>query len=426
MERKYWNIVACLLPFNIFISELGGYGFRTSIPLLIGFVILVPSCFLGNKIRIEKKSVLKISPLLVIGILNLIFGIIYKIPTYIAYGFIFSFQLPCILLKFNKDSLRNFARRFAGWVVIFGGIGLFLAICLVPIEDKQYCGLTENPNQWGEWQVIIITSALHLVFSSIPKSRKMAVTIVLALSVSNVIFCKSRTTLLAMLAVVFAYALYSTFNFKILAKQFLCICLTCVLVFPIAFYSLQNIPNVTCKLLSNLVSNQITDNVGNKDNNSLSSLIDSVWDRYSKGINDGASFSSGRFEIWKVYASELSFKGHKPDQLIAYPDEDNSAKEDAHNTFLQIGYQNGLIGMLALIIIVVVLGIFYLMKFLYREITLDEVYYASLYLIAVVYMMLSSSFGPYNSFTLIGFWIFSLGGYATLMNNRYMIENIGD
>lgn len=428
MERRYWSVVAFLLPINIFLSELGVYRFRTSIPLLIGFVVLIPSCFIGKKIAVNKENIIMCLPLLAIGILNLLYGIIYMVPTYIAYGFIFSLQLPCFLLKIDKEELMIFAKKFAKWIVVFGAIGLLLATCLVQIDTGQYCGLTGNPNQWGEWQVIIIASSMYLAYSSVSKLQKIAISVVFALAVSNIIFCKSRTTLLATLLVLFAYAIYAIWNKKKFGKQFLCMCLTCILIFPISFYATQNLPVVSNKLLSNLITtNQTSENEVNHNDPTVENLFDSVKDRYTKGISNDSSFSSGRFEIWKVYFSKLRIRGHRPDPLNVYTNGDGELVGlDAHNTFLQIGYQNGWVGMLALIIIVGVLGLFYFKRFLRREITVDELHCAALYLIAGVYMMLSSSFGPYNSFTLIGFWIFSLGCYATSRNSRCMIENIGD
>ena len=155
---------------------------------------------------------------------------------------------------------------------------------------------------------------------------------------------------------------------------------------------------------------------GNEDESFFLSAVE----RYKKGIGDGASFSSGRFEIWKTYLNEIELTGHSPDAISIYHDRPE-IKLDAHNSFIQAAYQCGITGGIMLTVITFSTGMFYLVRFIKKRghmEELSEAYYISLFLSACVYMMLSSSFGPYNSFTLIGFWLFSVGYYVNYRSDK--------
>lgn len=394
---------------NIFIANLGLYAGRTSIPLLIASISLVA---MSGWILFKNKeanifSIKKILPLIVLGIIFGVYGLIFVVPTYILYAFIFLFQIPLFVLSIDKETLHRIFSVFAKWYILFYCIYLLGALALQPIGEGQYCGILVNPNLWGE---CVGTSVIIILFMLEETKKRNYIIFLYALmgiTLTNVFFSRSRTTLLAVVAVLIVYAIYNLKERKQILKKFLCIALACVILLPTTFGILNYMtPNTSAFIFDKLDISMGNHSSNGEDNDKLGfgSVISSSADRYLKGLNDNDSFSSGRTDIWKIYISKIEMVGHEPDDLVVTVYDEIEYKTNAHNTFLQVAYYGGIPAFIIFAIHILMIGIFYLKKLIFEN--LDTIEFISIAFLAQagIYMILSNSFGPYNAFSVIGYW----------------------
>lgn len=421
IKKKGYDIVISismgLIILNLSLSNAGIYDGRTSPPLLAGSMILMffDIFLIYQKREVTKINLGKICLIFIMGILFFIYGILFFVPTYILYAFIFLFQMPLTLLAIDKEILSKMAYYFAQWSIIMYAIIIIVSFVCAPISEKQYCGIMGNPNLWGEFLIFSLISILY----NFEKSKKNMIRgfalIMVGINIAEVVFSRSRTSMLAVVMILGCYVVYLLLNRKSLRKRVICMVVCCIITMPFTYMVLTSVAPVT----SNALGIEF-----NEDGQTFGDAISDTKDRYLKGINDSGDFSSGRVDIWREYISRISFLGHAPDPIYieGYSDSEDHSVAYAHNTFIQIGYQGGIITLVAYFMIFIIVSIYLIKKLVKKEINTDNFYYISYFVYGFIYMMLANPFGPYNSYAMIGYWMFVVPAVFIDKCNRLKIE----
>ncbi len=407
-DKMYITVFVGLFTLNLFLSNLGVYGGRTSPTLLMSsMILLIFSCLMiGFRQKGTRFPVKRWIPFIAIGILFFIYGIKFKVPTYIVYAFIFLFQMPIFIFSIDRETLTKIILSFSKWFVLFYSLYIVGSLLISPLGKGQYCGVFTNPNLWGECVATAILVILYLIGKTNNFKFKIYLFLLLGISVANVLLSRSRTTLLAVVAIVIVYIIYlvrikePVFN----KKTVTCLIAAVIVGVSSTYGILINITPYTAEAIGI--------EIGKEDlSGGFEESISGTYDRYLKGINNEGSISSGRVEIWKTYISQLSIWGHDAVELPINGYFDQNFKTNAHNTFIQIGYQSGIPGLILFAIQFITMGLFYLRKLFGKEISMENYLLIAAFGQTIVYMMLSNSFGPYSSFSLIIYWMYILPMY---------------
>ena len=395
-----------VIAMNLVISNIGLYGGRTSPPLLVGaFVMMLLSIWLIRERRcISKIRIIKLMPLIIMGVIFFVYGLIFRVPSYILYAFVFVFQLPLFCLSTEHVILNKILYAFTVSSVFIYGAAQAGAFLFSPLSDVQYYGIMGNPNLWGEYLTFALVSILYLYEKVRKKASKVFLLILFGISLAELFFSRSRTSMLAGIVVIVVYLIYACLSRKDLKKKVASLIIAAVICFPATYAVLS------------FVTPYIAESVGIEIEFKAESLTEqfaATSDRYLKGIATEGSISSGRVEIWRTYFSNLSMKGHDPEPLEVRRYSDVFVKMDAHNTFLQVAYQGGYPALLFFVVSIGMCAFDYLKKLFRKNIGLYECYALATLCSAVVYMLLSSSFSPYTVFAMFGYWIFVIPGYVT-------------
>jgi hypothetical protein len=288
------------------------------------------------------------------------------------------------------------AQKFAKYNAYIFGLSAISCVFLTSLSEKQYCGLTQNPNQWGGWLVLAFICTLYSFAIAKKKRHRYIFLIIAGTAIAHSIFTRSRTTLIALILIFLVFVMYLISQRKKIRDAFN-ILISGAIQVPIWFV-LLTYNYVALKFLS--------DNgfdLGESTWNLRQQLLAATL-RYEKGLGGEGNFTSGRWNIWQTYIEKLSLGGHDPANL----DVGRSVALDAHNTFIQTGYQAGIIAGAILIIIVAVVGIYLLKTILTKGVNAYTFFCLGIFVSSIVYMMLASAFGPYNSLVMIGFWLFAV------------------
>lgn len=407
-DEIYLTAFTGLFVINLFLSNLGIYGGRTSPALLLSSaILLVFSCLMvGLRQKGTRFPVKRWIPFIGIGILFFIYGIKFKVPTYIVYAFIFLFQMPVFIFSIDREILTRIILSFSKWFVLLYSLYIAASFLISPLEKGQYCGIFTNPNLWGECTVTAILVILYLFDKTDKLKFKTCLALLFGISVANVLLSRSRTTLVVVIAVIIVYIVYIirikkyAFNKKA-ALYLLAIALLGIL---LTYVILINITPYTAKAIGI--------EIGKEDlSDGFEESISGTYGRYLKGINDDGSISSGRVEIWKTYIPQLSISGHDAVDLPIEGHFEKGFKTNAHNTFIQIGYQGGIPALVLFVAQFIIMGIFYLRKLFGKEVSMENYLLIASFGQAIVYMMLANPFGPYSSFSLIIYWMYILPTY---------------
>lgn len=402
-KNRIISVVALLLVGNLYLANIGLYNYRTSPAVLFGALVIFTLSayyFFKNK-KIIYRCGWQLYLIMAIGVSYLISGILYKSPAYLVYGCVFIFQLPFYYVTVLVEDKREWIYKFSCWNIIFFTLVLIITLTCCPLKGGQYSGIFNNPNLWGE----ILSTTLVLLLYVIEKNQKLKtkhfIGIIMIICILNIIFTASRTAMLATVLIFAIYIRYKVQSLNINVKKVICAILIICIVSPLTYFGLKYVtPDETERL-------QELGLVTEEQENTNTGLITMLEGRYLKGITDEGSFSSGRTLIWREYINELSVVGHKPESLLI-GNGDNVNRQNAHNAFIQVGYEAGIIAMFMLMILVINIAYNIIKKIVSKHISILDFFLISGFLVAIVYMMLSSEYSPYNSFAILIFWLFTV------------------
>ncbi|MFQ8601458.1 MAG: O-antigen ligase family protein [Anaerovoracaceae bacterium] len=402
---KFDNILMALLVINCFLCNLGLYNYRTSPAVMVSICILMIYLFYirsfskKNLTAIEKFIIIF---LLVISVSYAINGIVYKVPTYITCFILFGLILPIYFIKVNRSEIKKIIGIFTQTTIICFLFIIIASFLVAPITSEQYSGVFNNPNLLGECISVVIISLIFQFENARSYKYKLVILIIFGMSTALMFFSMSRTTLLSVgiIAIVyFAFNIKNKFNVK---KKLIAFLLSILIMLPITY----GILNIVTPQISNIVGINLTEEYQSREK--LGNVVDRTLDRYKKGIGDDRTFSSGRIEIWKEYAENLSVAGHDASKLnIEYNGEIIQA--NAHNSFLQISYHSGIISGICYILILLYVSISIIKKFIKNRNIDNNLLFGMMAVLSLfVYSSLSNIVIPTISFTMVPMWIIVL------------------
>ena len=393
-----------VIEMNMVVANLGLYGGRTSPPLLIGAfaMMLLSIWFIWQRKGISNFSVIKMLPLIIMGVIFFVYGILFKVPSYILYAVVFIFQLPLLCISVDRDILNKILYVFSICSIFIYGVVLFCAFLFSPLSDLQYCGILGNPNLWGEYLTFALILILYMYENAEKKKSQAILLIMFGVSMAEIFFSRSRTSMLAGVVIIVIYLFYTCVSRNEFKKKVIFMIITLVICFPVTYAFLTfATPHIAKSIGLNIEFRA----------KSFAEQLTSTSDRYLKGITNDGSISSGRVEIWKTYIPKLSVKGHDPEPL-KIKDYDSKVKMDAHNAFIQVAYQGGYPALLMFLMLLGMCMVYYLKNMLRKKMKIYDFYALATLCAAVIYMLLSSSFSPYVAFSMFGYWAFVIPGYV--------------
>ena len=413
------SIFAFLLALNLFVSNTEAYGFTTSIPMLVGitltmayvaYTILHRRISIINEIKasFKQREGLLYLFFIIIGISYIIPGTIYRVPTFLLYGVFFAVVLPLWTMVSYEEVMQDFLPKFMNSLFIMIVITSIGCLLFAPIDSKQYYGVYINPNTFG---TMLSFSAIVLIYkyeTATKKSMKIFTVAVFGVISAFIFFTKSRTTLLVMLAFVIVYLIYIGKNKQEFLHRFRDYGIALVLSIPLVFFCLGHVTPFIVETTGvdyfiELKQSQSTEpeTLPNSEKTTLHQEMNSVVSRYFKGISDNGRFASGRTLIWYSYIKEISCKCHSGDDLYV----EGWEKINAHNSFLQVAYQGGIIAGVSLFIVIVMVFV-RIRKMGKREKNkLNILLYRMIFLNSIIIMTLGGGFTPYRDFQLFMLWM---------------------
>lgn len=302
-----------------------------------------------------------------LGLWMIVTGFFTRSRGQVFQGAFFGIFVPASwLVTTNRESKKELIR--ASGLASVGAL-LFLlviSVCFVPIYPGQYSSILLNPNGLAQALIPMVISTGCLVAENLVQPKKTlwgrigmsVLTIVLfGVSISFMIFTKSRTGLLSLLVVVALCFLYAHFKTRgSLWKTTVFVVLAFLMLSPTLFmlkdvgYGLLKWELRTKGSAQRLIGDEIETYTASADEQiqdiDLSLQTQSFMDRIGKGITDEADTSSGRFAIWNVAIKKISFFGRPQYSTFAVTYSNRvHITNNTHNILLQMGYYYGIPGM---------------------------------------------------------------------------------
>lgn len=328
--------------FNIEI--INEYNIDTILPMIICFFIIISVNNKNNCIKYNKMLLLIV--LLFAGIC-ITAGFKFGTMGYLAIG---GFYLLITVVNICKESDKNQFNNFIISITIAGNIIFFIILLLsmlyCPIGIGQYESFTGNANLLGYYSALgFICSSFILKFKKLESFRYL-IEFIQASSFTFVIFTRSRTSLLFVGACISILLIQKIINkdrttYQMILKRVIIIMIS---VF-ITYVSVAYVP----KSLGLYEENKLI--INEKEPIKVTEIVKASTKRNLKGIVDEGSFTSGRASIWQKFAKEIKITGHESGKIQVGPNE----YATAHNAFLQVGYNFGIIGLIVYVLFVCII-----------------------------------------------------------------------
>lgn len=409
--KQLINISVFLVVLNCFASNLGLYQYRTSPALLVSAGILT---FLAIKTYyiekcLERMPYYILVPICLMGIAYGLAGLVFVVPTYVLDGYIFALQLPLLYVCLKKGHMKEIIKAYCNAYLILSALALLVCMLLSPLTGEQYQGIFNNPNLLGEYLSGIAMCVIYMYEEETIPKKRIVYLLIFGLSVAFTIFSRSRTTMLAYALLAVVYLIYILKTKGHLWKRLIAFLLAIIIAVPGTYFILSQLTPV----ISDTTGIVLGTGGVVSDSDSLSEEIENTADRLFKGVNDGSSFSSGRVEIWQTYLKNLSLKGHAPGLLtFYYYGEYHQA--NAHNSFLHVAYQSGLLSGIAFIFIFGIMCIHTLKHLAKKNYSNESLFAMCVLANALPYILLSNAVGPYTAFSLLAYWIVVIPYYSMM------------
>lgn len=349
-------ICISILP-NIVLREKS-YSVTVSLGICVSIVYIILLLKNQNHKRVHmKKRYLLLYEL--IGILFILNSIIYETKAYFAVGIIFSLLIPAFHIALGNSNLHKIEEYISKAVIIsFVIICIISLLCAPPLNNDQYKSFFVNSNTYGYFLVVVVACSLYEIRK---RERNEAFIVILIASVCFCFFSNSRTS---MIAIVMELAFYlcvsindivhdrTSKRVKAIIKRIAAIILLIVLTVASVFVLFTTVKHEMAKIFPEIQIEYSEDSITFDDSMKLGGA------RFSKGIGkDMVTFTSGRTDIWKEYAQNIHFLGHKEEEReIGYGNRYYEST-NAHNVYLQMAYSAGIpagIGMVILVICLII------------------------------------------------------------------------
>lgn len=365
MDLRKRKFFVCLTTFFIngyFILIMNNIiNIRSIVKIFISCILLfILFIFIGAKDRIElNKSQFKNLFLWFLFItINIISSCINK-----STNIIVSIPMLLILLLwlYSQDNILNYAKEISLGSVLSLLLLLILNILNVPITDGQYFSILQSPIGLCMYITTLLPFLFYLYNCISRKEIKFLLLFFCLINISYIIYSGSRTGIITLVAILLIWLVYyfniSLKKYTVFPKLLLfIICAFGVISnFSILhnniYYTINSRYEVDTPESSEVPSNDINNTQvesiedENTDSDEKENL-EKFTDRIEIANKDLNTFSAGRIDIWKEYLSNLNLFGHKDiseiSVIVNYKDKEFTSIS-AHNTFIQVLYDYGII-----------------------------------------------------------------------------------
>lgn len=346
-----------------FIESLIEYD--TCIKLFNVFLAFILFFSLDNDISKPKKSPsLFTAPFAAISIMILCTSHLYRNSSFEQIGrMMLYFIIPLSFVISNtKDGSKKLFKNYTDGMYLSFAIFCVYCFLLRPYDITRYSGAFCNSNMSGLYTVTICAIAL----CNIPYDIKLREIfkhplhwIIFSFSFAFSIFTISRTALVGLICIITVKILGTALcgnkknnsflhRFKKLSGSLgIFICLMCI--GTVVIYScirflplLTGTPYYTLTELTSQYEYKVLPGAKINDSHfiSLRRFFDAWMNRSVFAYSSADEMSTGRLTIYKEYLKNISFEGHRPLRILI-PEDGNYMF--AHNAFLQVAYNCGLI-----------------------------------------------------------------------------------
>lgn len=384
--------------------------------------------------------------------------------------FIMSLVFPCLFFIWNNrgdyDVLFACLCRAVLW---FTGAFVLASMLFCPLTGAQYAGMFTNPNTLGQYMTVTLMAALSLMGAKLRHgfSIKSLFLPLAAIGVAAafLIFSQSRTALVAALFVLVFWLVVTTWfdhkgkRLRGLIKTAAALLISVVVCYPLCFGAIQ--------LFSGLVNHPVdmfaleqheallasseqasgqepgqasgqedtassdsgektaptqppaaegeqaqgassvpAGESGQEEQNqqSLGGILDGLTDRFSTQGKDANEISTYRFDVWKTYLREVNLFGNANRAL--YVNEIVGEKKTAHNTYIQVAFDNGVFTAVCYFALNIISAVFAVRFFLRRREQSDYALFPVLVMGGFgVVSLLESVFYPFGSLISFLYWM---------------------
>lgn len=405
-KTKYKVCSVCFFGISlIFIINGADYFYvPLSIRSLIGYILLgIIMVFSYNPIKREVGkhcSILLWTYYVFAG--GLLLSSMINAIDYLPTSFFLFVVLPVYMkiMRINGNYLRMFDELANGFCLGFLLV-LIVSILGFPFNQLRYSGLFENPNNLGLFCIANLPLFLYKVEREEKKVGKLVWLVLSGCVVSFCFFTESRTAIFGAILQLFIWIVFVfRINKNILRgmvhiSEFIIVSIVCLytLIWMINVFSgclkinekrvyvnapkyyqemyetevTETFSSLCYKILQRMAIGNINlpgpdATIGEEqEGKEFIEKLQNIQENMS--IN---SYSTKRIDYWKAFGENLNLIGHRSDDAI-YIESDNTYSRNAHNTFLQFGFENGIITMILYTVFWTTLGITVLCHFFQKD-----------------------------------------------------------
>ncbi len=348
------------------------------------------------------------------GTVQLVSGLINGVE-YLPEAGLILLVYPIIFLLWANWGIENAFRLLSKAALISFLIYLPVVTLFFPIEGAHYGGFFSNPNGAAQYLSIVLCCLLMENFScesSETRFSRAGKVLLFGVCFSLLFYSNSRagvlSSLIAFLTFMFFGILKADNKKDVVKKCAVLVCVSAVCVFCVSSILLlfRYIVLLLCghiEFESGWLRNILSVN---------REIFNVFFIKSNVAGRTADSISAGRFSIWKVYAQNLNFFGHKPGNALYIPEHQTSFST-SHNFILQQAYDHGVFAGIVALVLNVFGGVLAIKYALCREGV-----YALMPVVVIVAFGVVSLF---ESPTLSVYYIILL--YYYFMNGAVFFEN---
>ena len=314
--------------------------------LLLGILLVSPILIPLRKYKCYRPSTpvkLLWAGNIIVAVFYGIAGIMFRNIAYLLIAATIAVVVPLLQIYVHSRS-EEFTDNICFGSLMFAVFFLILSfVAGPPLSTEQFGGILFNQNSLGLVCIALFPAGLTMC----RENKLTAGMIIIGITTAFAYFSTSRTTILA-ISLQLVYALFilildvigkhSLLREKI--KKIVLFVIVCVLSCFVLFWLFTSAKAIEAKMFPQIQMENIYG-----DTLTFDELYEKFGGHMGKGLDGEGdySFSSGRIGIWKDYAENLTFFGHKKeerDQVISgtriY------VSTNAHNAYLQLAYGAGI------------------------------------------------------------------------------------
>lgn len=374
---------------------INGWNFRYSVITIIGAALVWGSSLLllpysNQKCWISLKQMviplIMLSVMTVSAIINRIDNLLFPFITLVVFPICWSIHIK---IKNREIVYLSLSKGILGSFLIF----FILSMVFSPITMYQYTGIFNNCNGTAQYLTAVLPCILYLE----SKQNKRIYLLCAACCCVVMVLTKSRTGLLAMVIIILTWAFFELRNEMLnrlihtVVKRMMLLLLIFLIVFPV-FWGINRFFMYTIqdKYCLNAYEEVMKERGQTIYDMNFEWLVEDIDERVVVGEQDANEYSSGRIGIWSDYLKEMNLWGH------SIRDDDFARNHStAHNAFIQIAYDYGLVSGIMYIVIIAYVS-WKTVRSIWLSFSKEKLYFMTILLGYGVTSMLASSVFPFT------------------------------